>query len=145
MKYVHYDKYTGELIGFFDDKIHRDIPEPNLRISHEEWQDSIKLKYLYVDFGTLKLVQKEKKLSDEEKKNYARQLRDNVRFQADKLYTPTYTIKDEALKPSQRKQLEEYCLELARWPKQHDWPNIEFPIPPEWMEPILNIPEWSPN
>ena len=142
MKYVHYDKQTGEISGYYDSKIHKNIPNPSLEISLEEWRSCINEQNLYIDLDTLNFFKKENKLSDNENRKYARQLRDSVRNQADKLYTPTYTINDELLTSSQRKQLEEYCLELATWPKQRGWPNIDFPTPPEWLEPILDTPKW---
>lgn len=145
MKYIHYDKNTGEILGYYDSKIHKKIPSPNLKVALDEWRECINKQSFYIDLNTLSFVTKENKLSYDEKQNYARQYRDNIRNQVDKLYTPTYTISDELLTSSQRIQLEDYCLELARWPKQRGWPNIEFPIPPEWLEPILDFSEWSPN
>tara|TARA_R110000803_G_scaffold13482_9_gene37949 strand:- start:24535 stop:25020 length:486 start_codon:yes stop_codon:yes gene_type:complete len=40
MKYANYEE-AGELIGFYDDEINDVIPEPNIPITDEEWQDCI--------------------------------------------------------------------------------------------------------
>jgi len=49
MKYAHYDKKTGMLLGFYDDAIHPEIPEPNIKITEEQWQEAISNNYNYVD------------------------------------------------------------------------------------------------
>lgn len=41
MKYAHYDKDTKRLLGFYDDEIHESIPEPNIKISDEAWQEAL--------------------------------------------------------------------------------------------------------
>lgn len=41
MKYAHYDKDTKRLLGFYDDEIHEKIPESNIKISDEAWQEAL--------------------------------------------------------------------------------------------------------
>lgn len=41
MKYAHYDKDTKRLLGFYDDEIHEKIPESNIKISDDEWQEAL--------------------------------------------------------------------------------------------------------
>ena len=41
MKYVNYDKETNRVLGFYDDEIHESIPEPNIKISDEAWQEAL--------------------------------------------------------------------------------------------------------
>ena len=41
MKYANYDKETNEILGFYDDEIHESIPEPNIKISDDEWQEAL--------------------------------------------------------------------------------------------------------
>lgn len=41
MKYAHYDKDTKRLLGFYDDEIHESIPEQNIKISDEAWQEAL--------------------------------------------------------------------------------------------------------
>jgi hypothetical protein len=41
MKYANYDKETNEILGYYDDEIHNDIPEPNIEISDEDWAKAL--------------------------------------------------------------------------------------------------------
>ncbi len=66
MKYAHYNKETNEILGFYDDGIHEIIPEPNIKITYEQWQEAINTNANYV--GNNKLIYKQKELSAEDKK-----------------------------------------------------------------------------
>ena len=66
MKYAHYNKETNEILGFYDDGIHENIPKPNLKITQEQWQEAINTNANYV--GNNKLIYKQKEPSAEEKK-----------------------------------------------------------------------------
>lgn len=37
MKYAHYDADNGTIIGFYDDEVHENIPEPNLAIEYDDY------------------------------------------------------------------------------------------------------------
>ena len=41
MKYANYDRETNEILGYYDDNIHTNIPEPNIKISDEAWQEAL--------------------------------------------------------------------------------------------------------
>jgi hypothetical protein len=41
MKYAHYDKTTRQILGWYDDGIHKEIPTPNLKVEEEVWQNAI--------------------------------------------------------------------------------------------------------
>lgn len=41
MKHVNYDVKTNEILGFYDDEIHESIPEPNIKVSDDEWQEAL--------------------------------------------------------------------------------------------------------
>ena len=41
MKYAHLEKETSKLLGWYDDKIHKTIPTPNIEVSDEVWQEAI--------------------------------------------------------------------------------------------------------
>lgn len=43
MKHVNYDMKTNEILGFYDDEIHESIPEPNIKISDDEWQEALRI------------------------------------------------------------------------------------------------------
>jgi len=80
MKYAHYNKKTGKLIGYFDDTIHQTIPEPNIQITEEQWQEAIDNGYNYVEAKNKTLSYKdfrteEEKLNDTKKNkiNYLKQ------------------------------------------------------------------------
>lgn len=41
MKYTYFNEATNEILGFYDDEIHDSIPEPNIKISDEAWQEAL--------------------------------------------------------------------------------------------------------
>ena len=49
MKYAYYNNDTGQLIGFYDDEIHESIPEPNIELTDEQWQEAVDNHYNFVD------------------------------------------------------------------------------------------------
>jgi len=80
MKYAHYDKETGKLLGYYDDAIHQTIPEPNIKLTEDKWQESISSNYNYIDTKSKTLSYKdfrteEEKLNDAKKNkiNYLKQ------------------------------------------------------------------------
>jgi len=119
MKYAHYDKETGKIIGWYDSEIHvkevkelvtkkqettdetgniivkdvevekityiPNIPEPNIEVSEEQWQEAIDNGYNYVDVKNKTLSRKdfrteEEKMNDSKKNkiNYLKQVRDKL-------------------------------------------------------------------
>jgi len=67
MKYVHYDKNTGKILGFFDNEIHPAIPEPNFEISVEQWEEALEKGYNCVDANNKTLFYKDFRTLDEQK------------------------------------------------------------------------------
>lgn len=51
MKHVNYDMKTNEILGFYDDEIHESIPEPNIKISDDEWQEALRIGANYIEKG----------------------------------------------------------------------------------------------
>lgn len=51
MKHVNYDVKTNEILGFYDDEIHESIPEPNIKISDDEWQEALQIGANYIEKG----------------------------------------------------------------------------------------------
>lgn len=51
MKHVNYDVKTNEILGFYDDEIHESIPEPNVKISDDEWQEALQIGANYIEKG----------------------------------------------------------------------------------------------
>ena len=96
MKYVNYDKDTGQILGWYDEKIHgiyvpevpeilnddrtmktkavpayydiSNIPIPNLEVSEEQWKKAINNNYNYVDVENKILSKKDFRTLDEIKK-----------------------------------------------------------------------------
>ncbi len=52
MKYAHYDKTNGKLLGWYDSEIHSTIPTPNIDVSEADWQTAIDNNYNYVEATT---------------------------------------------------------------------------------------------
>ena len=68
MKHVNYDVKTNEILGFYDDEIHESIPEPNIKISDDEWQEAIYEGANFIERG--KLIKKQSN-ADERAKQLA--------------------------------------------------------------------------
>lgn len=51
MKYVNYNTDTNEILGFYDDSIHKTIPTPNVKISDDEWQEALQIGANYIEKG----------------------------------------------------------------------------------------------
>lgn len=66
MKYAHYNEETKEILGYYDDELHEVIPEPNINLSEEEWQDALSMGATHIKNN--KPIHKENKLSEEEAK-----------------------------------------------------------------------------
>ena len=65
MKYANYDKETNKILGFYDDEIHSSIPEPNIKISDDEWKKALSIGADYIQNG--KLIKKEPKVDEKAK------------------------------------------------------------------------------
>lgn len=51
MKYVNYNADTNEILGFYDDSIHKTIPTPNVKINDDEWQEALRIGANYIEKG----------------------------------------------------------------------------------------------
>jgi hypothetical protein len=49
MKYAHYDQATGDVIGFYSDDIHSEIPSPNVELTEDEWLALLGRSLQYLD------------------------------------------------------------------------------------------------
>lgn len=56
MKYVNFNKDTNEILGYYDDEIHKNIPTPNFKISNETWQQALSKNANSVDVKNQKLT-----------------------------------------------------------------------------------------
>ena len=66
MKYARYDEKTNEILGYYDDEIHKNIPTPSISISDEIWRRAVQTNATHIDPLTLELSVKERKLDIEE-------------------------------------------------------------------------------
>lgn len=49
MYYANYDESTGEILGFYNDEIHEEIPAPHIELTEEEWQQAVSGSYRIID------------------------------------------------------------------------------------------------
>lgn len=66
MYYANYDENTGEILGFYVDGIHDDIPTPNIELTEEQWQQAISGEYRVID-GVLQEYSSTTELTTEQK------------------------------------------------------------------------------
>lgn len=76
MKYAHYDKDTKRLLGYYDDEIHENIPEPNIEISDEEWREALNKNANSVDVKNQKLARIEVEQEKDEKAELEAQIKE---------------------------------------------------------------------
>jgi len=79
MKYVNYDAKTNEILGFYDDEIHENIPEPNIEISDEEWREALNKNANSVDVKNQKLVRVEVEQEIDEKERELAELEAQIK------------------------------------------------------------------
>ena len=69
MKYAHYDKETGRLLGYYDTELHETIPELSVKITDKQWKEAINNNYNYVDIENKKLSKKDFKTLEQLKQS----------------------------------------------------------------------------
>lgn len=52
MKKAHYNETTYELLGWYSEDMHENIPTPNIEVTDEVWQTAINSNANYVDIAT---------------------------------------------------------------------------------------------
>ena len=65
MKYLNYDENTNEIIGFYDDDIHENIPTPNVQISDTAWTNALNISANYYDKDNNALIVKDFRTPEE--------------------------------------------------------------------------------
>lgn len=105
MKYAHYNKETNEILGFYDDGIHEIIPEPNIKITDEQWKEAISVGANYA--GNNKLIYRQKEPSVEDKKQAElAELEDQIKEAEDDIRRAILIGNDSVL-PELRKEYKE--------------------------------------
>ena len=49
MYYANYNESTGEILGFYSDEIHKEIPTPHIELTDEEWQQAVNGSYRIIN------------------------------------------------------------------------------------------------
>ena len=65
MKYANIENGTNKLLGWYDDSIHSEIPTPNIEVTDEVWQETLKInancyengKFIVKDFRAAKEIE----------------------------------------------------------------------------------------
>ena len=57
MKYAYFKKENNEILGYYDDEIHEDIPKPNIKISDDEWLEALAIGANTIKDGKMIYVQ----------------------------------------------------------------------------------------
>lgn len=66
MKYTHYDKTTGEILGWYDADIHESVPTPNKEVTDAMWQQALDREYNYINVDTTALSKKDFRTAEEQ-------------------------------------------------------------------------------
>jgi len=148
MKYAHYIKEKGTIVGFYDDKIHKTIPEPNVAISDEEWQDCLKNPSLcYInddtynknDCHTLKFMKESPSpfhIRNGSRWVFNKEAKENamnaIRAQRNKLIADSdwAVLPDSPFSDEEKEAWKEYRQVLRDFPKKCDLKNPVWPTPP---------------
>ena len=76
MKYVHYDKKTNEILGYYDDEIHENIPTPNFEISSDAWRQALSENANIADVKNQKLARIEVEQEKDERAELEAQIKE---------------------------------------------------------------------
>lgn len=127
MKYAHTDE-NGRLIGWYDSDIHENIPEPNVAVSVETWQNAINNNHntvindatSYVDYRT------------EEEKSQDIRITRNMLLETDVDPVVTNPLRWNDLTAEKQQEWIDYRQALLDVPQQATFPNeVTWPIKPQ--------------
>ena len=129
--------------GFGDDQ-YCSMPKDGVLISDEEYSALFEGQKAgkRIDFssGWPRLVSY--KPSVDEVSRWARELRNSIRDQLDKLLNPASTIKGVLVTSEQKTKIIEYSVILANWPETPNWPMVPFPAVPSFLNGLI-LPVWD--
>ena len=129
MKYLNYDETAGEIKGFYSDEIHSTIPEPNIEITEEVWQNLIANNGKYkIDIEALEIVEKPPYILTND------ELLKVIRAKRDKVMNETAWIFQRQLTGTAAQKLSEtdYQLWLDYWAALRNFPTTCDPRNPVW-------------
>ena len=126
MKYAHVDN-NGQILGWYDQEIHTDIPEPNVEVSEEVWQNSINHSHNTIIDGVTSQVDHR---STEQKASDARMYRDQL-LQAEVDPVVTNPLRWAELSSTEQQAWADYRTALLDVPQQASFPeDIVWPTKP---------------
>ena len=102
MKYAHYDKKTNEILGYYDDEIHENIPTPNFEISNDVWQKALSENANIADAKNQKLI----RVEVEQEKDELAELDEAIKEAEDDIRR-AILIGNDAVLPELRKEYKE--------------------------------------
>ena len=106
MKYVHFKKETNEILGYYDDEIHENIPTPNFEISNDAWRQALSENANIADAKNQKLV----RVEVEQEKDERAELNKAIREVEDDIRR-AILIGNDAVLPELRKEYKELLAE----------------------------------
>jgi len=96
MKYAHYEKTSGKLLGWYDDNIHTEIPTPNIEVSEEDWKIAISNGYNFVDANNTTVSKKDLRPLDQVKIDQKRLVKESYFNELKNGFTCSNNIKMDA-------------------------------------------------
>lgn len=126
MKHAHIDN-NGQILGWYDDEIHTTIPEPNVQVSEEVWQNAINSTHNTIIDGVTSQVDHR---SNEQKSSDTRLLRDHLlASEVDPIVTNP--LRWAELSSAVQQQWTDYRTALLDVPQQSGFPNeVVWPTKP---------------
>ena len=126
MKYAHIDN-NGQILGWYESEIHADIPEPNIQVSEEVWQNALDSSHNTIIGGVTSQVDYR---TDEQKAENIRTFRNELLVrEVDPVVTNP--LRWAELSSEVQQQWTDYRTALLDVPQQSGFPNdIVWPTKP---------------
>ena len=126
MKYAHIDN-NGQILGWYDQEIHQTIPEPNVQVSEEIWQNALDSSHNTIIDGVTSQVDHR---SAEQKAQSIRTMRDELLVrEVDPIVTNP--LRWAELSSTEQQAWADYRTALLDVPQQASFPeDIVWPTKP---------------
>lgn len=126
MKHAHIDN-NGQILGWYDDEIHASVPEPNVQVSEEVWQNALDSNHNTIIDGVTSQVDHR---TEAQKAEGARMFRNELLVsEVDPIVTNP--LRWAELSTEQQQDWADYRIALLNVPQQVGFPNaITWPTKP---------------
>jgi hypothetical protein len=124
MKYLHYDKLSGKILGFYTKEIHVIIPEPNIEITENEWHYCLEHQWQARIFNK-QIVLVKPELNEKDALIGLRRIRDRLLEESDWIM-----LEDSPFSKEKKKEWKTYRQALRDLPATCVINSIEWPTPP---------------